>query len=250
MFKFKYLYRCKKCGKRLTRDEEYCSKCKRIHAQPQKSEKSINLKKCLICDENKTNDELYCPSCLKKYILPRKSKNSEYQYEDLDKKYDDGKKHECINGAMVRSKAELIVSSVLEVNGIKHIYEYPLFVKDMPEKNKFIKPDFFLPEIKTKDGKVIKNVFLEHFGWNIHDHSSKKDLKEDKKYESKTNKKLPTYKKMGLTVICTSYEDINDPNESVNDKIMNKILNCEEGKINGVDESMLYPKHFKEFMES
>lgn len=158
---------------------------------------------------------LFCSSCYFKY------KNKELLFkitncsniELLDESYEG--KYYCKDGHAVKSKSEREIDNYLFEHGISHAYE-----KELPygtEDKEVLHPDFYLPNYLG----IGKHVFIEHWGYN-----------ENNIHYTKTKKfKMPIYKKLHITLICT-YEKTDAGNiESALDRKLNKNF-IKESQIN------------------
>lgn len=116
----------------------------------------------------------------------------------------------CDDGHPVKSQQEAMIDNYLFGKNIKHIYEKPFPIDGNPEHD--LHPDFYLPEL---------DIYIEHFG-----------ITGNKNYEDTKDYKLSIYKKAGITLICTSSEDINNLSANLERKL--KFYN--KGTINYLDE--------------
>ncbi len=164
-----------------------------------------NKSKCIICGRQ-SNGLLFCSSCFHKY------KNKELLFkitncssvELLDESYEG--RYTCRDGHVVKSKSEREIDNFLFEKGIPHAYE-----KELPygaKENETLHPDFYLPNYLGKD----KHVYIEHWGYeenNLHYMQTKKF-------------KMPKYKELGITLICT-YEKSDTKNiEATLERKLNK----------------------------
>lgn len=145
-----------------------------------------NKAKCITCGKQ-TDGLLFCSSCYHKY------KNKELLFritncasvELLDCDYEG--KYTCKDGHIVKSKSERDIDNYLFEHGISHAYE-----RELPygaTEKEVLHPDFYLPNY-LGDGK---HVYIEHWGYN-----------ENNIQYTKTKKfKMPIYKKLGITLVCT-----------------------------------------------
>lgn len=123
-------------------------------------------------------------------------------------------KYKCKNGIKVRSKSEMIISNFLTDHQVDHIYEKAIHIDSHPEHD--IHPDFYISGIVTYQGRIIKDIYIEHWGLNTREYNQSKLYKID------------IYKKLGVTLVCTYEKDMINPEESLRKKLINAI----EGKIN------------------
>ena len=165
------------------------------------------MSRCIICGSYTSNYK-FCYDCYKKYNHNKENKV-------------DNRRYKTKNGTLVRSKSELIICDILTDYGIKFQYEKVMNIRISDEYNNerdiTIIPDIFIPELKFSDGKILKDVYIEHFG-----------LLTQEEYKWKTVMKLMIYQQMGLTLICTEEKDI----ESAHETIFKKLISAEANKIN------------------
>ncbi len=159
---------------------------------------------CIICGKP-SNNKPYCLTCYKK---TRKKSITSFDQN--------GKKYKCKNGIYVRSKSERTISDFLTDHNIPHEYEKPISIDSKKEHD--IHPDFYIPGIITYKGTVIRDIYLEHWGYDI---NSKNYYEYKKQNEYKAN----IYKKMGLTVVYTTEKDMINPEESLKKKLLNIKIN-------------------------
>ncbi len=173
-----------------------------------------NKSKCITCGRQ-TNGVLFCSICYHKY----KSKQLLFKItnctdvELLDETYEG--KYTCKDGHIVKSKSERDIDNYLFEHNISHAYE-----KELPygaKENDVLHPDFFLPNYLGQN----KNVYIEHWGYN----------ENNIQYEQTKKFKLPIYKELGITLICT--HEIPDANnmEAALDRKLNKAY-IKENQIN------------------
>ncbi|TFG06177.1 MAG: hypothetical protein EU539_08345 [Promethearchaeota archaeon] len=100
----------------------------------------------------------------------------------LKKKYlpETASSFKCLDGHVVRSKAELIIDNFLYNNGIKHVYENTIKIKGSS-----IKYDWYLPD---------HDIYIEYWGYF------------GKEYMKRKEEKIRLYKKGNLCLV--SIEDI------------------------------------------
>ena len=145
-----------------------------------------NKSKCITCGI-KTDGMLFCKKCYTKY----KDKELLFKItacsnvELLDASYEG--RLVCKDGHVVKSKSEREIDNYLFEHNIPHAYERELPYG--PNATDILHPDFFLKDYLGKD----KHVYIEHWGYN-----------ENNIEYTKTKKfKLPIYKELGITLICT-----------------------------------------------
>jgi hypothetical protein len=192
---------------------------------------------CINCFKDSKGKE-YCLDCYKKYKSAIDTKNEVIILNDDNSQFkkfhlparnpknvkasrQSKREIECLNGNKVRSKSEKIISDFLTLRRIKHSYEKALEI-DTLEKQ-YIFPDFFIPVLITDNGKIIENVYIEHFG------GPKSHKQEDiVSYYNKVSFKMQHYQNMNLTVLCTNEKDTKNLNKILKDMI-NKI---QENEVN------------------
>lgn len=159
--------------------------------------------KCIICGEP-SGKYIFCKSCYSRYkdctVTLEVRKCTKFNIKEI---VDERKKFKCKDGHMVRSIQEMTVDNYLYEHNIDHEYEKKLKTKNGIE----IHPDFYLKKL---------DVYIEHYGFDKEGH---KDQKERKNKE---------FNELGLTVIYTYYEDIEDPEKSLTEKLRT----YKKGKIN------------------
>ncbi|MDD4815525.1 MAG: hypothetical protein PHQ62_00075 [Clostridia bacterium] len=176
-----------------------------------------NKSKCIICGRE-TEGLLFCPACFYKY------KNKELLFkitncsnvELLDEDYEG--RYTCKDGHVVKSKSERDIDNYLFEKEISHAYE-----KDLPygsSEKEVLHPDFYLQNYLGKD----KHVYIEHWGYN-----------ENNIQYTKTKKfKMPIYKKLGITLICTYEKSDSGKIDSALDRKLKK-EHIKENEINFED---------------
>lgn len=173
-----------------------------------------NKSKCITCGK-KIDSMLFCSSCYNKY------KNKELLFritncvsvELLDDEYEG--RYTCKDGHIVKSKSERDIDNYLYENKIRHAYEKPLSYG--ANDNEFINPDFYLPDYLGEG----KHVYIEHWGYN-----------ENNIQYTKTKKfKMPIYKQLGITLICTYEKSDSGKIDSVLEQKLNRKF-IKENQIN------------------
>lgn len=231
---------CKKCFRKYTEDEmlEMLNDVQVKHTDDDSGIKSIpenisledntdsdkqnnvviidynNKSKCITCGKQ-TDGLLFCSNCYRKYkdkeLLFRITNCT--SVELLDGDYEG--KYTCKDGHIVKSKSERDIDNYLFEHGISHAYE-----RELPygaTEKEVLHPDFYLPNY-LGDGK---HVYIEHWGYN-----------ENNIQYTKTKKfKIPIYKKLGITLICT-YEK-NDMGKI--DTVLDRKLKKDFIKVNTVN---------------
>lgn len=164
-----------------------------------------NKSRCVTCGKQ-TDGLLFCTNCYHKY------KNKELYFkitncttvELLDEDYEG--KYTCKDGHIVKSKSERDIDNYLFEHGISHAYE-----RELPygaTEKEVLHPDFYLPNY-LGDGK---HVYIEHWGYN-----------ENNLQYTKTKKfKMPIYKQLGITLICTYEKTDMGKIDTVLDRKLNK----------------------------
>lgn len=145
-----------------------------------------NKSRCIICGK-KTDGLLFCSNCYHIY----KSKELLFKItnctnvELLDENYEG--RYTCKDGHIVKSKSERDIDNYLFEHGISHAYE-----RELPygaTEKEVLHPDFYLPNYLGEG----KHVYIEHWGYN-----------ENNIQYTKTKKfKMPIYRNLGITLICT-----------------------------------------------
>lgn len=232
---------CSPCSKKMQRQEiEQCQDCGKWHKTGEKCECKIiarieeqsprtpeyeettkiviineeNKSRCITCGR-KTDGLLFCAMCYKRYhkkeLLFRITACS--SVELLDEDYEG--RYICKDGHVVKSKSEREIDNYLFEKGIPHAYEKPLpYGKSEKE---VLHPDFYLPHYLGKD----KHIWIEHWGYD----DNNRDYTKTKKF------KLPIYKKLGITLVCTYEKSDTGDIEATLDRKLNKD-NIDEGTIN------------------
>lgn len=156
-------------------------------AKSDRLQEIISNTKCLICKEP-SNGKHYCYSCYSKYkngsIDVRITNCLDIKIIDLygNKSYRGG------DGRMYRSRAEALISHYLFDNGIRYIYEKPIFYMENG-LNKTLHPDFFLPDY---------NVYIEY------------NELEEREYINSKLYAMKVYKQKGLRVIIITQKELSD----------------------------------------
>lgn len=153
-----------------------------------------NSSECIICGEE-SNGYVFCKDCYYKYknkTLILQVKNCK-TFEVLDAGY--SSEYTCIDGHFVKSKSELLIDNYLYNKGIQHAYEKALPI----DKDNSLHPDFYIKELINSKGEVIKDIYLEHWGY---------EPEENSKYEETKKYKLEKYKELKITLITTNEQDM------------------------------------------
>ena len=164
-----------------------------------------NKSKCITCGKQ-TDGLLFCTGCFHKYknkklyIKITNCTSVELLEEDYEGRYT------CKDGHVVKSKSERDIDNYLFEHGISHAYErelpYGATEKDV------LHPDFYLPNYLGEG----KHVYIEHWGYN-----------ENNIQYTKTKKfKMPIYKELGITLICTYEKTDMGKIDTVLDRKLNK----------------------------
>ena len=173
-----------------------------------------NKSRCITCGK-KTDGLLFCSECYRKYskkeLLFKITGCS--SVELLDEDYEG--RYTCKDGHVVKSKSERDIDNYLFENDIPHAYEKPLpYGKTEKE---VLHPDFYLPHYLGKG----RHVYIEHWGYN-----------ENNLQYAKTKKfKMPIYKKLGITLICTYEKTDSGDIDAILERKLNKQF-IEENSIN------------------
>ena len=176
------------------------------------TDKKDTQKNCALCG-GPSGKYRYCYDCYQ-IMKPEYTANPEDKYNN------NIWKTKC--GYMVRSQQERTISDFLTDNGIEHLYETRIPVDK--NKNHDIKPDFYIRGPVRFNDRILKNIYIEH--WGLHGQG-------DESYDNSEKYKIPIYNKYGITVINTYKEDIQDYEKSLTYKLTNYI----EGTINYLKES-------------
>ncbi len=209
----------KKSESPATLDNSNISNTKNIDSINENKNNSIvidsnNKSRCVTCGKH-SDGLLFCANCYHKY------KNKELLFkitnctniELLDEDYEG--RFTCKDGHIVKSKSERDIDNYLFEHNISHAYE-----RELPfgaTQKEVLHPDFYLPNY-LGDGK---HVYIEHWGYN-----------ENNIQYAKTKKfKMPIYKKLGITLICT-YEKTD---MGKIDTVLDRKLNKEFIKVNDIN---------------
>ena len=133
--------------------------------------------------------------------------------ELLDESYEG--RYTCKDGHIVKSKSEREIDNYLFENEIPHAYEKELSF-GASEKD-ILHPDFYLPNYLGKG----KHVYIEHWGYE----------ENNIQYTQTKKFKLPIYKKLGITLVCTYEKTDTKDIESTLDRKLKK-ENIKENQIN------------------
>lgn len=189
---------CEKCGKYSGR----YPLCKNCYYEENDEEDLLPFEEwedvpgeCLICGKD-SGEYLFCRECYHKYknkTITLQCKNCtdfqliDHQYEGI---------YRCIDGHIVKSKAEREIDNYLFLHNIRHCYEKPIPV----DNNTEIHPDFYLPDL---------DLYIEHWG-----------KEDDYSYNETKKYKLDIYRKLRITLICThEKEDSADIDSALNRKL-------------------------------
>ncbi len=173
-----------------------------------------NKSRCITCGKQ-TDGLLFCANCYHKYkgkeLLFRITNGT--NVELLDENYEG--RYTCKDGHIVKSKSERDIDNYLFEHGISHAYE-----RELPygaTEKEVLHPDFYLPNY-LGDGK---HVYIEHWGYN-----------ENNIQYTKTKKfKMPIYKNLGVTLICTYEKTDMGKIDTVLDRKLNRNF-IKESEIN------------------
>ena len=117
-------------------------------------------------------EEKYKNNSIENSIEFFKDVNGELDKKEIIKKYDLGsyspekiKEFKCLDGHIVKSKAEREIDNFFYNNDINHVYEAKYI---HPVTKKMAAPDFFIPE---------KNLYIEYFGLEDPDYLRNKEEK-------------------------------------------------------------------------
>ena len=114
------------------------------------------------------------------------------------------RKYKTAKGFYVRSQQERTISDFLTENGIFHIYEkrFPI------NEEEYFLPDFYIKGPVMFNGRVLRDVYIEHWG-----------QENDKSYNKRKEHKIQIYRQAGITLINTYPEDIVDYKASLTRKL-------------------------------
>lgn len=173
-----------------------------------------NKSRCITCGKQ-ADGLLFCTSCYHKY----KSKELLFRItnctnvELLDEDYEG--RYTCKDGHIVKSKSERDIDNYLFEHGISHAYE-----RELPygaTDKEVLHPDFYLPNYLGEG----KHVYIEHWGYN-----------ENNIQYTKTKKfKMPIYRDLGITLICTYEKTDMGKIDTVLDRKLNRSF-IKESEIN------------------
>ena len=171
---------------------------------------------CIICGEP-SNGQHFCKSCYFKYknkVVYLQVKNCK-DFVKLEAEYES--EFTCDDGHMVKSPYEKIIDNWLYQEGIQHAYEKKIDIS----KDKDITPDFYIHELKDKEGKVIlKDIYIEFWGYD------ETNVKYQKAKEYKMSLYPDLCKKEGITVIYLNKKEVE------NDSYRKKIKYADQGIVN------------------
>lgn len=155
---------------------------------------------CIVCGEE-ANGYLFCRQCYSKYwntrVLAEIRNCKDITFIRVIDDYEENLLYICKDGHKVRSKSERDIDNYLFDHKIAHAYEKPLPIDDNKEHD--LHPDFYLPN---------EDIYIEHWGM-----TNKKDYQQQKEY------KIEIYKKLGITLISTTEEDIQDTETALTRKL-------------------------------
>ena len=137
-----------------------------------------------------------------------KKNSSDQETGNTQKRY-----YKTSKGFYVKSKDERYISDFLTENRIFHLYEKPFPIS----KGKYLLPDFYIEGPVMFNGRMIKEVYIEHWG-----------RENDEEYNKKKEAKLLLYKQAGITLINTYPDDI----INYRDSLTHKLTHYTEHKIN------------------
>lgn len=173
-----------------------------------------NKSKCITCGRE-TDGLLFCGSCYHKYkdkeLLVKITNCS--NVELIDENYEG--RYTCKDGHIVKSKSERDIDNFLFENNISHAYE-----KELPygaSEKEVLHPDFFLQDYLGKG----KHVYIEHWGYN----------ENNIQYTKTKNFKMPIYKNLEITLICTYEKSDMGKIDTVLERKLNKKF-IKENQIN------------------
>jgi len=125
--------------------------------------------------------------------------NSKQETSNIQRRY-----YQTSKGFYVKSKDERCISDFLTENRIFHLYEKPFPISE----GRYLLPDFYIKGPIMFNGRIIKDIYIEHWG-----------RENDEAYNQKKEEKLLLYKKAGITLINTYPDDIINYRESLTHKL-------------------------------
>ena len=114
------------------------------------------------------------------------------------------RKWKTAKGFYVKSQQERTISDFLTENGIYHIYEKEFPISD----GKYLHPDFYINGPIMFNGKLISEVYIEHWG-----------RENDEVYNKKKADKISVYRQAGITLINVYPDDLINYKESLTHKL-------------------------------
>lgn len=181
------------------------------HSQQESTESQSSELNCIICREP-SNGKHLCKNCYYKY----KNKTvfikvvNGTKYSPTEEWYTGS--YICSDGHIVKSKSERDIDNYLFHHSIPHAYEKTFSIDADPKHD--IHPDFLM---KLND----KEVYLEHWG-----------IEGNNRYNETKEYKLEIYKRFGITLICTTEDDMKDVEAS----LLKKLTYFKPDKINFLEE--------------
>lgn len=166
------------------------------------------ITRCAICQRN-SNGYTYCWDCYQRLKSHKNQENKEESkgYMSYDGKY------------QLRSKSEKAIYDFLTRKGFKCEYERPFKC----ENGMIIRPDFYIKGPYIFNGRLISNIYIEHWGglsWN--------DPIKRQKYKEDRINKIQQYRKSGITLISTYESDMENCEEAITKKLKEYI----KGEVN------------------
>lgn len=174
---------------------------------------------CLNCGKE-SNNHRFCDECYYKLMFCH---NAYYKKYSPQKNINNPKQKQYISaktGTITKSKSECMICDYLSDHHIIFFYEKPLYYSDYAKP---LKPDFYIKGPFLFKGKIIYDVYIEHLGG-----LSWKDQRKKQEYINQLDYKIEIYKRLGITLICTYEEDMED----INTKLTKKLLTYKRGIIN------------------
>lgn len=142
-----------------------------------------------------------------------------YDYENSNEKNKKTRKYISKDGKTFKSKSERTIYEFLQDHNIRCEYEKEFECSD----GNIVRPDFYIKGPCFLDFRIIKDVYIEHWGRLNHENPFQR-----RKYEMEMNYKIQEYKKAGITLISTYESDMDNYSES----LKRKLKEYKKGQIN------------------
>ena len=166
----------------------------------------MHYKYCKRCGRPSRED--FCEECMEEM-------QEEIQRPSLKtfhKVYSEGKTIRCKNGLMVRSHGERKIANFLYENSIPFKYEIGCRYGEYNTRTgkttaKILRPDFFIEGPINFKGRLLKDIYIEYWGLD------------DYEYQDRMEYKRNIYKAHKCTLINLDYEDYDDLEEILENKL-------------------------------